>query len=107
MVTAKNVTLSQLLQHADNKMFASLNKPTHCALDPRIDRVGLYDRSTSIAERLNRSAQLLTYPRLDLTPATNDQLDRSTRLLTNLLSCATRFLNWFNDCFNDCFMTIK
>jgi len=24
-------TLSQLLQHANNKLFASLNKTTHCA----------------------------------------------------------------------------
>jgi len=24
-------TFSQLLQHADNKLFASLNKPTHCS----------------------------------------------------------------------------
>jgi len=31
MVTAKNVTLSQLLQHAD-KLFASLNKPIHTML---------------------------------------------------------------------------
>jgi len=47
---------------------------TSSCVDPGIDRFGPYYRSTSIADRL----------------------DRSTRLLTNVSSCATRFLNWFN-----------
>ena len=64
-------------------------------LDPGIDRVGPYDRSTSIADRLDRSTRLLTYPSTRL----DSSNQRSTRSIDSTFHQSFEFLNRFNDCF--------